>query len=48
MITKYEHFGNIVSVQRHLKGKHRDHCLCFQKCKFFKPNTIEIGEIKCH
>ena len=37
MIKKYEHHETEVSVQTHLEGKHREHCLCWQKCKFFKP-----------
>lgn len=37
MIVEYQHHGNIVKVQDHLKGKHRDHCLCFQGCKHFNP-----------
>ena len=41
MIIKYEHYGKLVSVQEHLRGTHRDHCLCFQECKFFKPETRE-------
>lgn len=40
-IIKYEHHNVEVSVQEHLKGKHREHCLCFQGCVFFKPNTPE-------
>jgi len=35
-IIKYEHFGQMVSVREDLKGKHRDHCLCY-KCKKFQP-----------
>lgn len=34
MIEKYEHHGTEVSVQSHLKGKHREHCLCFSCMKF--------------
>lgn len=37
MIKKYKHHGELVSVQDHLKGKHREHCLCFQNCKYFIP-----------
>jgi hypothetical protein len=40
MIEKYEHHGVVVSVQSHLKGKHRENCLCFQNCKFFVPDDI--------
>ena len=38
-IIKYEHHGSLVSVQEHLKGTHRDHCLCYQDCKYFRPET---------
>ena len=34
-IVKYEHHGTEVSVKSELKGKHREHCLCFQDCKYF-------------
>ena len=44
MIIKYEHHGTMVSVQDHNKGLHQQHCLCFQGCKFFKPNTPD----NCH
>jgi hypothetical protein len=37
MIEHYEHHGVTVAVQSHLKGKHREHCLCYQGCKWFKP-----------
>lgn len=38
-IVRYQHHtAEKVSVQEHLKGKHRDHCLCFQNCKNFKPD----------
>jgi len=40
MIEKYEHHGTLVSVDSDLKGKHRDHCLCY-KCENFKPNSLE-------
>jgi len=45
MIIKYEHHGMVVSVQERLRGKHREHCLCFQNCKHFKPGTPENCEI---
>lgn len=41
----YEHHGTVVSVNPELKGKHRDHCLCFQGCARFKPGTSENCEI---
>ena len=40
-IEQYSHHGTLVSVQRHLKGKHRDHCLCYQGCQWFKPGEAE-------
>ena len=33
---KYNHHGTIVSVRTDLKGKHKEHCLCFQ-CQEFHP-----------
>jgi len=50
MKTKYRHFfGGGVSVMmtvvdEMLKGKHKQHCLCYQKCRFFKP---EIRDNNC-
>ena len=39
-IIKYVHHGTKeVSVQEHLKGKHREHCLCWQNCKHFTPEN---------
>lgn len=35
-IVRYTHHDREVAVQEELKGKHRDHCLCFQ-CIRFKP-----------
>ena len=43
-IETYEHHGAEVYVQTHLKGKHREHCLCYQGCRRFKPGTAE----NCH
>lgn len=40
-VIQYEHHGTVVNVQEHLKGRHREHCLCHLECKFFKPNTPE-------
>lgn len=37
MIEKYEHHGKDMYVKSHLKGKHKEHCLCYE-CKNFKPN----------
>ena len=36
-ITVYEHHGFMVVVDEELKGKHRQHCLCF-RCEYFVPN----------
>jgi len=35
---QYEHHGVDAWVREDLKGKHRDHCLCFS-CGRFKPNS---------
>ena len=43
-IEQYEHHGATVSVQSELKGKHREHCLCYQGCAKFKPGTAD----NCH
>lgn len=29
MILKYNHYGTEVFVRNDLKGKHREHCLCY-------------------
>ena len=39
-IIQYEHHGAMVSVDEDLKGKHREHCLCF-RCDFFHPDSPE-------
>jgi hypothetical protein len=36
--TKYVHHGKEVGVRKDLKGKHRDHCLCFD-CDNFNLGT---------
>jgi len=38
MIEKYIHHDAEVFVDSRLKGKHRDHCLCY-KCVRFQPGT---------
>jgi hypothetical protein len=40
---RYSHHGNMVWVRSDLKGKHREHCLCFE-CKRF---NAEYPENKC-
>jgi hypothetical protein len=44
-VTRYTHkFSNgrevDVAVIPENKGKHRDNCLCYQRCRFFKPENI--------
>ena len=38
-IIKYLHYGKNMSVREDLKGLHSKHCLCYENCKSFKPNT---------
>ena len=42
---KYIHHGKQVVVISDLKGKHREHCLCFGGCKHFKPGEPDNCEI---
>lgn len=37
LVSKYEHHGTEVSVVTSVKQSHRLHCLCWLKCKKFKP-----------
>jgi len=39
---RYEHHGAKVSVMKSVKGKHREHCLCFS-CSFFLPGIPETN-----
>jgi hypothetical protein len=39
-MIQYEHYGRLVWVDENLKGKHRDHCLCW-KCGNFFPEDRE-------
>ena len=41
---QYEHHGCEVWVEKKLKGKHRDHCLCWN-CQSFKPDTVDNCKI---
>ena len=43
-IIKYEHHGAEVSVIEENKGRHRENCLCWQGCEYFKPGD----ELNCH
>lgn len=40
MYQEYEHHGETVWVRKDLKGKHKEHCLCFS-CDKFSPGTPE-------
>jgi hypothetical protein len=44
-VERYVHHGREVAVISEVKGRHRDFCLCFNGCDFFKPNTPENCEI---
>ena len=39
---KYNHHGKEVMVREDLKGKHREHCLCW-KCAFFNPEDRKVN-----
>jgi len=39
----YEHHGAMMHVKSDLKGKHREHCLCYQ-CDRFAPDSLN----NCH
>ena len=41
-IERYEHHGWEVAVDSTLKGKHREHCLCFI-CSLFNPDDREAN-----
>lgn len=43
-IIEYIHHGRKVKVDAKLKGKHREHCLCY-KCAKFKLNSSDACEI---
>ena len=38
-------FNKEMKVRRDLVNKHRQYCLCWKDCEFFKPNTSENCEI---
>ncbi len=38
----FEHHGRLVWADTELKGKHREHCLCFQ-CEEFNPGMPETN-----
>jgi hypothetical protein len=39
----YEHHDTMMVVKADLKGKHREHCLCYS-CDKFNPDTL----VNCH
>jgi len=39
-IERYEHHGREVAVDSSLKGRHREHCLCYV-CDRFKPGAAD-------
>lgn len=39
-LVQYEHHGAAVWVDSDLKGRHRQHCLCYA-CQRFQPETRE-------
>jgi hypothetical protein len=44
-VERYEHHGGEVWVRADLKGRHREHCLCYRGCPKFKPGEAENCEI---
>jgi hypothetical protein len=42
-IVSYEHHGHNVAVRSDLKGKHREHCLCYRCSKFVVTVTSALG-----
>lgn len=44
-LEQYEHYGRKVWTRSDLKGTHRDRCLCYVPCRFFKPNQPDNCEI---
>lgn len=38
-VIRYRHHGVLMNVLEANQGKHRDNCLCWQGCKYFKPDT---------
>lgn len=48
--TRYWHHGERVWVRKDLKGRHREHCLCYS-CFFFypdQPGNCHIAESVHH
>ncbi len=45
MIVKYLHHGVLARVQKKMKGKHQQYCLCYQGCIYFKPGQKDNCDI---
>ena len=45
-IIWYKHHGVAVAVDEDLKGKHRDHCLCYRCANFYpgEPVNCDLAE----
>jgi len=41
-IVGYLHHGNYVYADQDLKGKHKEHCLCW-RCELFTPENQETN-----
>ena len=39
---QYNHHGDPVWVRSDLKGRHKEHCLCYQCCQFH-PNDRDLN-----
>jgi hypothetical protein len=46
-MEQYEHHGEVVWVRSDLKGKHKEHCLCYECGLFFpdEPENCLIAEL---
>lgn len=45
LVERYLHHGCDVAVVSEVKGKHREHCLCFLNCRWFKPGQVDNCQI---
>jgi len=46
MIERYKHHGADVAVKSELKGKHSEHCLCFEPCPKFPEGGSPIKVVE--
>lgn len=44
-VERYDHHGRDVAVITDLRGKHREHCLCYRACRHFRPGQPNHCEI---